>query len=240
MRRLLFVPALGVAALALTAPAQAQTRGWPDEGRHYPAAQESFYNSGRIAYDNGFREGLKEGEKDGKKRDSFRYQDEGAFQHGDKGYHREYGSIERYRQSFRTGFAAGYSEGYERYVPNYGYDNGRYGNGRAVPRRDVGGGYGNPYPYPSNRPVYPSYPGTYGGYGGYNNVAFQNGVNDGYEKGRDDARRNRSFDPIRQDWYRSADRHYDSRYGSREQYKDVYRQGFRDGYDRGYNEWRYR
>ena len=59
MKRLLFVPALGVAALALTAPAQAQTRGWLDEGRPYPAAQQSYYNSGRIAYDNGFREGLK-------------------------------------------------------------------------------------------------------------------------------------------------------------------------------------
>ena len=107
-----------------------------------------------------------------------------------------------------------------------------------MPRRDVGGGYG--YPYPSNRPDYPSYPGTSGGYGGYNNAAFQNGVNDGYEKGRDDARRNRSFDPLRQEWYRSGDRHYDSRYGSRDQYKDVYRQGFRDGYERGFNEWRYR
>jgi len=257
MRRLLLVPALSVAVLALTAPLQAQTRGWIDDGRQYPAAQESFYNSGRIAYDNGFREGLKEGEKDGKKRDTFRYQDEGAYEHGDKGYHREYGSVDRYRQSFRTGFAAGYSEGYQRYVPSYGYnngpynngpynngpyDNGRYGNGRAVPRRDAGG-YGTPYPapypYPSNRPVYPAYPGN-GGYGGYNNVPFQNGVNDGYEKGRDDARRNRSFDPVRQDWYRSADRHYDSSYGSREQYKDVYRQGFRDGYERGFNEFRYR
>ena len=69
MRRLLFVPALGVAALALTTPAQAQTRGWLDDGRPYPAAQESFYNSGRVAYDNGFREGLKEGEKDGSKHD---------------------------------------------------------------------------------------------------------------------------------------------------------------------------
>jgi len=240
MKRLLFVAALGVAALALTTTAQAQTRVWLDDGRPYPAAQESYYNSGRIAYDNGFREGLKEGEKDGKKRDSFRYQDEGAYQKGDKGYHREYGSVDRYQQTFRTGFAAGYSEGYERYAPNYGYGNGPYPNGRAVPRRDVGNGGGYGYPYPGNRPANPSYPGTYGGYGGYNNAAFQNGANDGYEKGQEDARRNRSFDPLRQEWYRSGDRHYDSRYGSREQYKDVYRQGFRDGSERGFNEGRYR
>ena len=55
MRRLLFVPALGVAALALTAPAQAQTRGWLEDGRSYSApAQQSYYDSGRVAYDTGF------------------------------------------------------------------------------------------------------------------------------------------------------------------------------------------
>jgi flagellar biosynthesis/type III secretory pathway protein FliH len=244
MRRLLFVPALGVAALALTAPAQAQTRGWLDDGRAYAApAQQSYYDSGRVAYDNGFREGLKQGEKDGRSNDRFEYQDEKAFRNADKGYHREYGSLERYRQSYRTGFSAGYSEGYQRYAPNYGYGNGRYEDGRAVPRRDTGGyGYPNGYPspYPNNRgTVYPSYPGSYGR-SGYNDIAFQNGVNDGYEKGVEDARKNRSFDPVRQDWYRSGDRHYESQYGSKEQYKDVYRQGFRDGYDRGFREGRYR
>ena len=240
MKRLLLVPALGVAVLALTAPVQAQTRGWLSDDRAYSAAaQQSFYDSGRLAYDNGFREGLKQGEKDGRKNDAFRYQDEKTFQRADKGYHREYGSLERYRQSFRTGYSAGYSEGYQRYAPNYGYGgNGRYGNGRAVPRRDVGG-YGYPNGYPTNRgTVYPSYPGSYGG--GYYNVAIQNGVNDGYEKGLEDARKNRSFDPLRHDWYRSGDRHYESRDGSKEQYKDLYRQGFRDGYDRGYRDGRYR
>ena len=246
MKRLLFVPALGVAALALTAPVQAQTRGWPDNDRAY-SARQSYYDSGRVAYDNGFREGLKQGEKDGRKNDAFRYQDEKTFQRADKGYHREYGSLDRYRQSFRTGYSTGYSEGYQRYAPNYGYGNGRYGNGRAVPRGDVGGVY---YPdrYPNNRgPVYPSYPsypssypGSYGRYGGYYDVAIQNGVNDGYEKGLEDAHRNRSFDPLRHDWYRSGDRHYESRYGSKDQYKDLYRQGFRDGYDRGFRDGRYR
>jgi hypothetical protein len=243
MKRLLFVPALGVAALALTAPVQAQTRGWLDGDPAY-SARQSFYDSGRVAYDNGFREGLKQGEKDGRKNDAFRYQDEKTFQRADKGYHREYGSLERYRQSFRTGYSAGYSDGYQRYAPNYGYGNGRYGNGRAVPRGDVGGVYGYPERYPNNRAPYPSYPsssrGSYGRYGGYYDVAVQNGVNDGYEKGMEDARKNRSFDPLRHDWYRSGDRHYEGRYGAKEQYKDLYRQGFRDGYDRGYRDGRYR
>ena len=232
MRRLLLVPALGVAALALTAPVQAQTRGWLDDGRSYSApAQQSYYDSGRVAYDNGFREGLKQGEKDGRKNDRYAYQDENTFRRADKGYHREYGPVDRYRQSFRTGYAAGYSEGYQRYAPNYGYgNNGRYGNGRVVPRRDTGG-YG--YPNTGRSPSYPQqYPGTYGRYGGYSDIAVQNGVNDGYEKGVEDARKNRSFDPLRHAWYRSGDRHYENRLGSREQYKDLYRQGFRDGYER--------
>ena len=240
MRRLLLVPALGVAALALTAPVQAQTRGWPDDGRSYSApAQQSYYDSGRVAYDNGFREGLKQGEKDGRKNDRYAYQDENTFRRADKGYHREYGPVDRYRQSFRTGYAAGYSEGYQRYAPNYGYgNNGRYGNGRVVPRRDTGG-YG--YPNTGRSPGYPQqYPGTYGRYGGYSDIAVQNGVNDGYEKGVEDARKNRSFDPLRHAWYRSGDRHYENRLGSREQYKDLYRQGFRDGYERGFREGRYR
>lgn len=242
MRRLMLVPALGVAALALGAPVQAQTRGWLDDGRGYSApAQQSYYDSGRVAYDNGFREGLKQGEKDGRKREQFRYQDERTFQRADKGYHREFGSLDRYRQSFRTGYSAGYSEGYQRYAPAYGNSGyGRYGDGRAVPRRDTGG-YGYPNGYPNTRgPVYPSYPGSYGRYGGYYDVALQNGANDGYEKGLEDARKNRSFDPLRHDWYRSGDRHYESRYGSKEQYKDAYRQGFRDGYERGFRELRYR
>jgi flagellar biosynthesis/type III secretory pathway protein FliH len=88
--------------------------------------------------------------------------------------------------------------------------------------------------------VYPSTPGSYGRYGGYNDIAFQNGMNDGYQKGIDDARQGRTLDPVRQSWYRSGDRHYDSRYGSKDQYKDVYRQGFRDGYDQGYRSVRYR
>jgi flagellar biosynthesis/type III secretory pathway protein FliH len=239
MKRLILVPALGVAALALTAPVHAQTRGWLDNGRSYSAPEQaSFYDSQRTAYDNGFREGLKEGEKDGRKNDRYAYEDEKTFQRADKGYHREYGPVDRYRQSFRTGYAAGYSDGYQRYAPSYDR-NGRYGNGRVVPRRDTRG---------SDRyPSYPAYPngssgqyGGYGGYGGYTNVVVQNGVNDGYEKGVEDARKNRSFDPLRHAWYRSADRHYEGRFGSREQYKDLYRQGFRDGYERGFREGRYR
>jgi hypothetical protein len=247
MTRLFLIPVVGLAALVSTTPAQAQTRGWLGSGQAYlESPQASSYDSRRLAYDNGFREGLKEGEKDGRKNDRFAYQDEKGFQRADKGYHREYGSLDRYRQSFRSGYADGYADGYRRYSAGYGANrNGDYRNGRAIPRRDTYPNGRDTYPngrdtYP-NRSGYPNYPDSSDGrYGGYRNDAVQSGVNDGYEKGVEDARKNRSFDPLRHAWYRSGDRHYDSRYGSREQYKDLYRRGFRDGYERGFREGRYR
>jgi len=76
--------------------------------------------------------------------------------------------------------------------------------------------------YPNNR-----------GYGN-NSVPFDNGYRDGLEKGREDARDNDSYDPVRHGWYRSGDRGYNSRYGTRETYKLTYRDGFDAGYEEGY------
>jgi hypothetical protein len=69
---------------------------------------------------------------------------------------------------------------------------------------------------------------------GYRGVAFDNGYRDGLEKGREDARDNDSFDPVRHSRYRSADHGYNSRYGTREAYKLAYRDGFEEGYEQAY------
>ncbi len=88
--------------------------------------------------------------------------------------------------------------------------------------------------------------GPQGGYGyprngGYAySPAFANGTNDGYEKGREDAKDRDSYDPNRHKWFREGDHDYKSSYGPRSQYENVYRQGFQEGYDRGYREWSYR
>jgi hypothetical protein len=239
MKRFLSLSTVALAALVFSTPAHAQTHGWLDNGPAYAAPdRQSYYDSRRVAYDNGFREGVKQGEKDARQNRPFAYQDERTFQRADKGYHREFGTLDRYRQTFRTGYAAGYSDGYERYAPSYGYGNGRYGQGRAVPRRD-NGVWGGTAGYPQY-PQYPQYPGSYGRYGSIRDVARQNGFNDGLEKGSEDARKNRSFDPLRHDWYRSGDRHYERSYGSRDEYKDFYRDGFKSGYERGYREGWYR
>ena len=96
-------------------------------------------------------------------------------------------------------------------------DDGRYRD------RDYGV-YDRTYPNDRNRG---------GGYG-YNSVPFDNGYRDGLEKGREDARDNDSFDPVRHSRYRSADRGYNSRYGTRESYKLAYRDGFEAGYEQAY------
>jgi hypothetical protein len=256
MKRLLFFPVLGFAAMLAAAPASAQSlvRGaaYVDDGR------QAYYEARQGAYDNGYREGIKQGEKDGRSRKSFSYQDERTWQKGDKGYNRSYGDLNRYRQQFRVGYSRGYEDGYRRYGPAYG----PYGNdrGRAVPRGNPNqypggygypdrgpGGYGYPgqYPrgsrYPNSYPDTSRYPGGYGRYGDYGlNAAYMNGVNDGVEKGREDAGKRRSYDPLRHSWYRSGDHDYKRDYGSKDQYKNVYRDGFKEGYDRGYREGTYR
>jgi hypothetical protein len=66
------------------------------------------------------------------------------------------------------------------------------------------------------------------------NIAFEQGYADGYDKGLEDAGRNRDYDPARHSWYRNADRGYEDEYGTKAAYKNVYRESFRDGYEAGY------
>ena len=75
--------------------------------------------------------------------------------------------------------------------------------------------------------------------GGYNDVPHANGIKDGFDAGRNDARANRPFDPARQSRYRSADQGYNSRYGSRDEYRREYRAAFQQGYQQGYGVRRY-
>jgi hypothetical protein len=235
MKRLL-IPAFGVISLAASVSAHAQVPGWSTSTQSsYVDDRQPYYESRRAAYDNGFREGTKQGEKDGRKHAAFSYQDERTWQHADKGYNRSFGDLERYRQSFRAGYSEGYSDGYRRYAPDYAYSG---GYGRPVQRDRYPDVYANRAPYPGgygypNQNRYPTggyYPGGYG----YSNAAYTNGLNDGYEKGREDLQKRRSYDPRRHSWYRSGDHDYRSEYGPKDRYEDAYRQAFQEGYDRAF------
>lgn len=230
--RHLFASASAVALSAIPAAAAAQPAIWNMAtpvvvaGVQYPGgARTSSYEARRAAYENGYREGSREGERDGRRGERFAFEDEREFRRADRGYHRSFGDRERYRQIFRDGYESGYTEAFSRFS--------RYGR---MDRR--------PGPYPGRGPY-----GQQGGYGGwgygypegrYRSPAVEHGLREGYEKGQEDARKRRSFDPRRHAWYRAGDRHYDRDYGPRDSYKDAYRRAFQDGYEHGYGEGEYR
>lgn len=179
----------------------------------------------RAAYDNGYREGREHGEKDARQRRGFSFEHSNEYRRADRGYNRRDGDVEWYRREFRRGYEVGYRDGYGRagYGGHGGYD--------PYDRQGRVGGYGSPgggYGYPGGGYGYPG--------GGYVRAGYQNGLNDGYEKGLKDARDGDRYDPARHKWYREGDRHYSNRYGPREIYRNEYRQGFREGYDRAFRE----
>ena len=211
--RILAAAAIVSIAPALTGCAYAQYGAHRDRG--YGRAYAS-------AYEIGYREGLEHGARDGRSGRDFAYAHDAEYRRADRGWHPRYGDRQTYRYEFRRGYERGYREAYARY--------GGYG-------RD--GRYRGPY---SNAPrgSYPGYPtGAYGGRYGSASPAAEYGFNEGYRKGREDARDGDRYDPVRHKWYREGDRHYNGRYGSRDEWKYVYREAFKQGYDRGYREGRY-
>jgi flagellar biosynthesis/type III secretory pathway protein FliH len=231
MLRRFHAPLTAAAFLIIPVSGFAQTAAWrlPSStvlSRTADEAQAPYYDGRRTAYDQGYREGADDGQQDARRGDRFNYRDERAFQRADRGYNRSYGDRERYRHIFRDGYAVGYREAFARFSRS-GRNDGWYSQNPG-PR----GPYNQQGPYPSRG-------GDYRNGGGYYTPAFDSGARDGYEKGQEDVRKRRSFDPLRHSWYRSGDRHYENRYGPREQYKDVYRRGFQQGYERGFREGRY-
>ena len=207
-----------VSVLALAAPEMIEAR---EQWGSYGTQQ---------AYNEGYQRGVRSGEDDGRRSESFNYADESDYRRANAGYRREYGNQESYRTDFRRGFEQGYRTGYER----YGYRNGRPGpwaNGRGNGPWANGRGNG---PWANGRGNGPVGNGNYGNYIYRNDLAFQTGFNDGYERGLDDGRDRRRNDPFAESRYRDGDHGYDRRYGTREAYKNMYRDAFRQGYERGY------
>jgi hypothetical protein len=67
-----------------------------------------------------------------------------------------------------------------------------------------------------------------------NTAASERGYREGIQRGSEDAREGRRFEPERDRVYREADAGYNSRYGSRDWYRDEFRRGFTSGYRQGY------
>ena len=69
-------------------------------------------------------------------------------------------------------------------------------------------------------------------------LAYERSMDRGYlkglEKGREDFRKHRDYDPARHKQYRNADDGYKSSYGDRRHYEADYRRAFEDGYRQAY------
>ena len=118
--------ALGWAAGALTlfglaAPAQAVD--WRSIFGRDDGYSRYRRDPGRIAYEEGFRDGVNKGERDGKKGDRYSLRRHGDYRDADDGYRREYGPKYQYQRVYRQGFEDGYRRSYASY--SYRYD--RYG-----------------------------------------------------------------------------------------------------------------
>jgi hypothetical protein len=75
--------------------------------------------------------------------------------------------------------------------------------------------------------------GGYGGYGNANQVAINQGYQDGLYTGSSDAQRRQSYDPQRSHFYRNGHGNSGGYYGGY-QSEQAYRNGFLRGYDEGF------
>jgi opacity protein-like surface antigen len=109
--------ALGAAALA-----SAQRQYDPYRGGQYgggPYGQPSYGYGGRYdqrgggpAYQIGFEDGRRDGERDAYTGHSFRPTHSGNFHHADRGYRREFGPKQFYKDTYRSGYTEGYRAGF--------------------------------------------------------------------------------------------------------------------------------
>jgi len=208
-----------VFACALLTPVAAAAE--PQWGIPRPQGSNGTYGT-QTAYNEGYTRGVRAGDNDARRGDPFQYVDESDYRRGDAGYQSQYGSRDRYRDEFRRGYVTGYRDGFER-ISYGGY-----------------GGYGVPGTQTGNLPPWSNGRGRAVGRGDRNDLAWNNGFNDGYEQGLNDGRDRHRNDPYAESRFRDGDRGYNSRYGSRDVYRNAYRDAFVSGYQRGYQEgWRY-
>ena len=94
-----------------------RTAGWYESRPAPPPPPSSgfvAYSYGRIAYENGYRDGLQEGSNDFRRERAYQPLQRDRFRDADHGYDRSYGDKDAYRVDYRAGFRAGYEAGYPR------------------------------------------------------------------------------------------------------------------------------
>jgi hypothetical protein len=80
-----------------------------EDARHY-----SNWSYSDVAFDTGYRDGLTAGSKDFRERKDFRPEKHEAYEDGDHGYRKSYGSKDQYKEQYRKGYLQGYEDAFNR------------------------------------------------------------------------------------------------------------------------------
>ena len=202
-----FRPLVGsLLSVTLLTPACASAQSWP--GRNGPGWAGGQPGSRfSVPYDRGYTEGVREGEQDARQRRTYDLRRHDAYADGDRGYNRNLGDRERYREEFRRGFETGYRDAFDRV-------RGTSGN-RRVNRGQYGGWRG----------VYdePAYARGYA-------EGFDKGRDDYDDRDRYDPVGHREY----RDGDRGYKDDYGSKELYKQNYREGFREGYEDGY-RGTN-----
>jgi hypothetical protein len=221
-RRHLVLAALALAATPIGALAQGSPRDAQMQTQRAQTERVQWTEPAQRAqlqalYRQGWEQGQRAGLEDARRGQPYRFTDEADFRRTDAVLSQRAYTI-RHRDEYRRGYSDGYNSGWTSY-------------GRAAGPSGRGG------PYYSPRPGWgaPPWSDRSGGRGTARfDLAYQNGLSDGYERGMEDARDRNRFDPISEGRYRDGDRGYEREYGPKDVYKANYRAGFRQGYEEGY------
>jgi hypothetical protein len=80
-----------------------------EDDRYYPN-----WSYSDVAFDTGYRDGLSAGRKDFSERKDYRPEKHDAYEDGDHGYRKSFGTKEQYKEQYRKGFLRGYEDAFNR------------------------------------------------------------------------------------------------------------------------------
>jgi hypothetical protein len=208
MRQPLRMTALAV-SLLLAMGTFALAQDWDDYHYRGDVAQARQYG-----YENGFRDGEKRGRHEGRENDPYDYHTP-DWRQAAHGYKNWMGPLNVFQNGYQQGYADGFRSGFNSERPgwrgdgdrdDYRRNNGYEGNGY----------YGN------------------GAYGSDSRIGYDNGYQDGASMARDDAYRNKPFNPNPRGRFDDRDHGYRREYGDKSSYRAQYTDGYRAGYQAAY------
>jgi hypothetical protein len=227
-RAVLAFTLLFVAAIVLSAPANAQNRYPNDDQNRRDRSFDQYPNYGgsvelrQTALNAGYNQGVRQGSYDRQNGGQSNYRGSDVYRRATQDYNSRLGDRELYRRYFREAFDNGYNS-YGSNQGNPGQDNryqypNRDNNGNRARRGRNWDGYGN-----------------FGGSAELRQTALNAGYNEGNKQGKKDQGKRNNYNYQGQSAYQNATKDYNSRLGDRNTYQRYFREAYENGYSDGLN-----